>query len=330
LCLQQTQEGKTGRPWRVVTAVALILGAVQAQAQAGPGPMLTGEVFSLQAQEIIVPLTTNWQSRISRLVPEGSFVENGDQVVEFDGTEAARQLEQQRETSRTEQARTERDLARLEKEVAQARYQLKIAEIDLELATLKAEIPEGVIGGIEYAENQLAFEQATNGLENAREQFDDRSKSLRERQRQAALDERKLEVQEAWWAQMLESFSIEAAQPGYVIYGNHPWTRAKFQEGDSVQTSFRVAQIANTANLAVKVWINGVDRPALAEGDAVRVRFDALPGEVFDGEITQLLASGTQRQEWGKADYYEGVVTLAGGGDGSLLPGMSALVEVMP
>ena len=39
---------------------------------------------------------------------------------------------------------------------------------------MATEIPEGVIGGIEYAENQLAFEEATNGLENARKQFDDR------------------------------------------------------------------------------------------------------------------------------------------------------------
>lgn len=320
--------GLRARAWML--AAALAGGVGTAQAGESRGSMLTGEVFSLQAQEIIVPLTTNWQTRISRLVPEGSFVENGDLVVEFDGTEAARQLEQQEETTRTEQARTDRDLARLEKEVAQARYQLQIAEIDLELATLKAEIPEGVIGGIEYAENQLALEEANNGLENARKQFDDRTKSLRERRRQAALDQRKLEVQQAWWEQMLESFSIEARQAGYVIYGNHPRTRAKFQEGDSVRTSYRVAQVADTSNLAVKVWINGVDRPHMAEGDAVRIRFDALPGQVFEGELSQLLDSGSQRQEWGKADYYEGVVSLEGGGDGSLLPGMSALVEVMP
>ena len=67
-------------------------------------------------------MTNNWNSRISEMVPEGSFVETGDLVVEFDGTEAARQLEQQRETARTEQARTERDLARLEKELAQASF----------------------------------------------------------------------------------------------------------------------------------------------------------------------------------------------------------------
>ena len=52
--------------------------------------MLTGEVFSLRAQEIIVPLTTNWQARISQMVPEGSLVRAGEVVVEFDGTEAAR------------------------------------------------------------------------------------------------------------------------------------------------------------------------------------------------------------------------------------------------
>lgn len=301
-----------------------------AQASGSPAPMLTGEVFSQQAQEIIVPLTTNWQARISRLVPEGSFVEQGDLVVEFDGTEAARQLEQQREAARTEQARTERDLARLEKELVQARYQLQIAEVDLELATLKADIPEGIIGAIEYAENQLAFEEATNNLEDARKQLDDKQKGLRERQEQASLDEQKLEVQEQWWAQMLESFSIEARQSGYVIYGNHPWTRAKFQEGDNVQTSFKVAQVADTSNLAVKVWINGVDRPRIEEGDQVVVRLDALPGRSFDGELVQLSDSGALRQEWGKADYYEGVVVLGGGGEDELLPGMSALVEVLP
>lgn len=312
-----------------LAGMAALLFAVAATADTSP-PLISGEVFSQQAQEIIVPLTTNWQARISRMVPEGSFVEQGELVVEFDGTEAARQLEQQRETTRTEQARTERDLARLQKEVAQARYQLRIAEVDLELATLKAEIPEGVIGAIDYAENQLAFEEAMNDLEDARQQYDDRQKRLAERARQSQLDERKLEVQEKWWAQMLESFTIEATQSGYVIYGMHPWNRSKFQEGDNVRTSFKVAQVADTSNLAVKVWINGVDRPRVGEGDRVTVRFDALPGQTWEGEIVTLSDSGSQRQEWGKADYYEGVVALAGATEGALLPGMSALVEVMP
>ena len=293
-----------------------------------PVPLLTGEVYSRQAQEIIVPLTTNWQSRISEMVPEGSFVEAGDRVVAFDGTEAARQLEQQRETTRTELAKTERDIARLEKELAQADKWQELAVVDLELATLKAGIPQGVIGAIEYAENQLGQEQSQNALENARAARADAAKALADRQEQAALDAQKVEIQERWWQQMLTSFEIRAQQPGYVIYGNHPWTRAKFQEGDNVQTSFRIAQVANTEDLAIKVWINGVDKPHVDAGDTVDIFLDALPGRRFNGTIESVSDSGAKRQEWGKADYFEAIVVLDNLPEDLLLPGMSALVEV--
>jgi len=296
---------------------------------AGPPPLITGEVFSLQAQQIIVPPITSNQVLVSAMAPEGSFVEPGTVVVELDGTEAARQLEQQREQARTEQARTDRDLARLGKELEQARYLLEQARVDLELATLKADVPEGVIGAIEHAENQLAFEEATNALEDARRQFRDSQQALRDRQEQDALDRRKLELQERYWAGLLENYSIEAEQPGYVIYGTHPWNRAKFQEGDNVRTSFKIAEVADTSDLAVKIWINGVDRPRVDTGDPVQVRFDALPGQAWNGKIDAISASGAKRGEWGKADYFEGVVVLEAGGGGALLPGMSALVEVL-
>lgn len=302
---------------QTVLAATLLAGTVMA---AEPPPLISGEVFSRQAQQIIVPAVNNSQTMISSMVPEGSFVESGALVVEFDGTEAARQLEQQKEVTRTEQARTDRDLARLAKELEQARYLLKQAEVDLELATLKAEIPQGVIGAIEFAENQLAFEQATNSLEDARRLFDSSQKSLADRQRQDELDRTRVALQEAWWAEMLENMTVFAEQSGYVIYGNHPWTRAKFQEGDNVRTSFQVAQVADTADLAVKVWINGVDRPRVAEGDRVEVRFDALADRRWGGRIEFISASGSKRQEWGDANYFEGVAVLDEGGDGALLP----------
>lgn len=319
-----------GLPLPLPLAMVLLLACTRAFGSDGPPPLFTGEVFSLQAQEVIVPLTNNWNSRISELAPEGSFLQTGDLVVAFDGTEAARQLEQQRETARTEQARTERDVARLEKELAQAGFKLQQAQISLELATLKAEIPQGMIGAIEYEENQLVLAESTKAMENARKEHDDRRRSLVERQKQARLDVEKMELQEQWWAQMLESLVITAEQPGFVIYGNHPWTRAKFQDGDTVQTSFKVAQVANTEALAVRVWINGVDRPGIEAGDRVRVMLDALAGQSFDGHIEQLSESSARRPEWGKADYFEAVVALDGSQGGNLLPGMSALVEVLP
>ncbi len=310
-------------------AFAALITATSAGAAESPPPLLTGEVYSRQAQQIIVPMTTNWRASISQMVPEGDEVSAGDVVVEFDGTEAARQLETHQETTRTEEARTEREIAQLEKALAQAKFQFEQAQVTLELATLKAEIPEGVLGAIEYAENQLAFEEATKALENADQARKDAQRSLEDRREQAALDARKLEVQEQWWSDMLESFKVRAEQPGYVIYGIHPWTRSKFQEGDQVQTSFHVAEVADTSDLAVKVWINGVDRPRVAVGDKVSIRMDALPGRQFEGRLEAVSSSSSNRQEWGWADYFEAEVVFDEDVSGELLPGMSALVEVL-
>jgi len=292
--------------------------------------LFTGEVFSQQAQEIFVPLTNNWQARISMMLPEGTQVQTGDLVVEFDGSEAARQLEQQLENQRTAQAKTERDIARLEKELTEAGFQLKQARIALELARLRADIPEGLIGGLEFADNKLAKEKAIISVEDATQQLKDKQKSIADRNQQAELDKQMGENQVALWNQMLRSFTVHAAQPGFVIYGKHPWNRTKFQEGDTVRTSFRVAQIADTSALAIKVWINSIDRPRVEAGTRVSIMMDALPELEFDGRLDSISVSGARRMEWGGALYYEGVVLFESAQIPDLLPGMSALVEPRP
>jgi HlyD family secretion protein len=312
---------------RSVLCLGLVVLALIQPAWAAESFLLTGEVYSRKAQEIIVPLTTNWQARISVMVPEGSYVEAGQVVVEFDGTEAARQLETQRETSRTERARTERDLATVEKELVQAQFQLKQARATLDLASMKAEVPADLIGGLEHAENQLAKEQAIKVLANAEKLLADKQKYRTERYEQAEMDVRKTELQEQWWAEMLENFRVKARQPGYVVYGNHPWTRAKFQEGDNVQTSFQIAQVADTSDLAIKVWINGVDKPHVKPDTPVRIVMDALPDQEFSGVLKSVSDSGAKRLEWGNAIYYEGIVELPQAAEKNFMPGMSALVE---
>jgi len=290
--------------------------------------LFTGRVFSQQAQDLFVPLTNNWQARISMMLPEGSKVEVGDVAVEFDGSDVARELESQIEAQRTEQAKTERDIAKLEKELIEAEFQLKQSRVALELATLKADLPDGLIGGLEYAENLLNKEKAIKSVEDAEEQLKDKQSKTIERHRQASLDQQKADNQSKLWKQMLASFSVRARQAGFIIHGNHPRTRTKFQEGDTVRTSYRVAQIADTEDLAVKIWVNSIDRPRFQLGTEVTVMLDALPAFEIAGHLEAISESGSRRSEWGGALYFEAVVLF----DSTqvppgLLPGMSALVE---
>jgi len=313
------------KPTQALLAVLLLL-PLEARTQ-NSDILFTGEVFSLRAQEIFVPLTNNWQARISMMLPEGTQVRSGDVVVEFDGSEVARQLEQQLETQRTEQAKTERDMAKINKELVEAEFRLRQARVSLQLATLKADVPEGLLGGLEYAENNLAREKAIKAVEDAQAQLQDKQQSARERARQAELDKQKGDNQYGFWSEMLASFVIRARQPGFIIYGKHPWNRTKFQEGDTVRTSFRVAQIADTSDLAIHVWINSVDRPRIKIGTAVNIMLDALPELELEGRLASISDSGSKRPEWGGALYYEGVVQFASDRLPQLLPGMSALVE---
>ena len=95
----------------------------------------------------------------------------------------------------------------------------------------------------------------------------------------------------------------------------------------SIRPSFRVAQIADTSELAIRVWINSIDRPRIKTGAAVNIMLDALPGLEFEGRLVSVSDSGSKRPEWGKALYYEGVVQFESASRAQLLPGMSVMVE---
>jgi len=306
--------------------VTFVVIAASALAHAEEAPLLTGEVFSQQAQDILVPLTSRWRATISMMKEEGVKVQPGDVVVEFDGTEATNQLEQHREAARASNAVAERDIALLEKEVVQAKYTWELARVALELAELKASTPEGLIGGIEYAENQLTYDKAISAARNAQLLLADKERTLQERKQQQELDSLKADLTEKWLTEMLDAFRVSANQTGFVIYDSHPWTRAKYQIGDSVQPSFRIAQVADTSDLAIKVWINSVDRPWIQVGSAVKIILDAMPQKQFSGRLNSLSDGAAHRAEWGKGIYYEGIVTFDSGGVDNILPGMSALI----
>jgi multidrug efflux pump subunit AcrA (membrane-fusion protein) len=312
---------------RVLSIVLLLLTLSSGLAARDYAPLLTGEVFSRTAQNIFVPHTSRWRANISLMAQEGTEVNPGDVVVAFDGTSTLSELEQLREQQRALEAVADRDLARLDKELTQARFAVDQAETTLELATLKAEIPRGLIGAIEHSENQLAKQRGEKLLNDAIKQLAEKQQSLQARQQQADLDRQKFRLSESWSLEMLEKLSVEATQKGYVIHGNHPWTRAKFQEGDTVRTSFKVAEVADKDDLAIRVWVNAVDRPHIEANVPVKILFDALPETAVEGYLEYLSESATKRQEWGKAAYFEGTVSFDAEQISGLLPGMSAMVE---
>ena len=289
--------------------------------------LLSGEIFSENAQLIFVPVTENWNTRISWFAPEGSLVKAGEPVVKFDGSSVQAQLDQQREQHRAQTATQKRERLTAEKQLLEARFQLRQAERDLALAEIDAAVPEQFLGKLTHAENQLKLEQSSTARQDAAKLVADKQEALTNLEKRHQLDAQKRALARDWLEQQLQNLTVDAQRAGYVLYESHPWSGAKVQLGDTVQTGFKVAQVADTQALAVRVWINGVDQPHITAPAAVRITFDAFPDKPVSGELRSISAAGERKAAWGDALYFTGDVSLSATAD-ALVPGMSALVAV--
>ncbi|MEM9302368.1 MAG: HlyD family efflux transporter periplasmic adaptor subunit, partial [Pseudomonadota bacterium] len=200
--------------------------------------------------------------------------------------------------------------------------------VEQDVAAMEADVPAEFVGELEHAENQLALERAENLTVQYGKAVEDIREKLAERERTLKLD-RNLKLQRIERAEnMLTSFEIRASQPGFMIYGSHPWMGNKFSTGDTVNTGWEIARVADDGTVLVIAWINEVDAPRVEAGSEVLVRFDALPDAEVTGVLELLGTAPEEKADWGRAAYHRAEIRLRRLPEGVLLPGMSALIEV--
>jgi len=292
--------------------------------------LISGEIAADQSQKIIAPMSASWNLRLDWMAEEGSWLNQGDVAVRFDNSANDTQIiqaEERHEKTRSEGART---IARLEKEERLARYDAEIAKIRKQLASNEARIQASFIGELNYADNQLALTRAQQEQTKAEADAVDRLQKLKEARIKFSLDQTMADNDKLWFQKLAESNLIKAEMDGFILYKRHPWNRSKFRAGDNVQTSFFVAEVVDTRNMYVRLFINAVDRAHLELESPVKIYLDAHPGSVFSGKITEMLAQGESRNEWGKGLYMQGQVAFDPGQNlPELMPGMSVLVELL-
>ncbi|MCF6224816.1 MAG: HlyD family efflux transporter periplasmic adaptor subunit [Xanthomonadales bacterium] len=292
--------------------------------------LISGEIAADQSQKIIAPMSANWNLRLDWMAEEGSWLNQGDIAVRFDNSANDSQItqtEERHEKARSEGARTS---VRLEKEEQLARFDAEIAKIREQLASNEARIQANFIGELNYADNQLALTRAQQAREKAEADAVDRLQKLKEARLKTSLDQGMAENDKLWFQKLTDGNLIRAEMDGFILYKRHPWNRSKFRAGDNVQTSFYVAEIVDTRNMYVRLYINAVDRAHLELESPVKIYLDAHPDKVFSGKITEMLTQGDSRKEWGKGLYMQGRVAFDSGQElPELMPGMSVLVVIL-
>ena len=249
-----------------------------------------GQVKAMRSVTITAPAEAG-TLQIVKIATDGSHVNQGDVVVQFDASKTEQDLAQYRSTLKSAQAEIDQERAQdVLKEEEDTTAVLK-AQYDVENAKLEASKQE-IVSRIEGAEANLKLADAEQLLNEMRvklkaDQTLDRAAvaSKQQARKKAAYDAETAE-------RALAKMTLHAPSAGMVslISGWHGGggDQTTFKPGEPAWPGAPIAELPDATSLRVAGRVDETERGRLALGQAVSVQFDAIPDRQFTGRLEQI------------------------------------------
>jgi multidrug resistance efflux pump len=279
-----------------------------ALAKKGDFEILLNEVGTLDAlkSQTVVSKT---QGKIIKMVPEGSLVKEGDDIVWLDPSDLEKQIKDMENTLKNSQQDLEKtkESQRLQKyqndmSVEASRLAVENAKLDYSDATIKLAknqrlydaqvIPETTLEDAKL--RVLSMKASVEKSELSLSQTEETRKSnlisgqIQLAQSEASLKESNRKMEE--YKNDIKDTVIKAPGNGIIIY-EMMWRggdRTKLQEGDQIWERMNIAQIPDLSRMINKTMIDEVDISKVKVGQEVRIKLDALSGVQLKGKITKI------------------------------------------
>jgi multidrug resistance efflux pump len=292
-----------------------------------------GEVKSTRSAKVMAPSTPNLT--IVRLAENGKPISRGEIVVAFDSSAQEDRFIERRTAVREVdseilQAEAQHAIADEQNAMAamQAQYNVERAELEASKQEILSEI-EGLKNRIDVtiAEGVLSQEKTKAEATDLSQQADLRR--ILERKEKALRD---LEATQAYLGSMVLRASADGIvhiMPNNRASGSFGTSRPPFQEGDSVWTGATIAEIPDLSSLNIEFRIEEIDRGRVEIGQPVRIRIDAVPDLLIEGEVQWMspIATLVFRRFPPEKNFpaHASIREI----DPRLRPGMSATVEII-
>jgi multidrug resistance efflux pump len=290
----------------------------------------TGTVRAVHVFNVLVPTIkgTNVRLTLTKIIPNGTMVHEGDILAEFDRTQQfddardakakaddlGHQLEQLRAQYRSDAAKRAADLKAAEAALAKAEIELRKGEVLSEIDRLKNEaIVEGARAKVASLKKSGHFHDMdeTAGL---------RILELQRNRQEMVLERAKTNS---------EKLTVKAPLSGMAALES-VWrngSQGPFQEGDQAWPGQPMVKVFDPTDMLVITMVNEPDGAVLSrKGAHAKIRLDAYPGAVFDAsfESASPVASGSLDSP---IKYFSARFRI-NQRDPRLLPDLSAAVEI--
>lgn len=247
-----------------------------------------GEVYARSTVALMPPpVQGQWNFNVTQLAPDGALVEKGQVVVAFDSNQTMKDLAEKGSLLKEKQSQLEK----LELELAARQRDERLATAEAmanrDKARRKTEQPAELIAGVQYKKLLVARNQAER-----------KAVLVQQRERLSAnqrLEEKRLLLSELGQLQgdvarlqaAMEQLQVKAPRAGLMMHKSN-WQGEKFDVGSQVWRGQTVAEIPDTATLAVRAELPERDLERVAVGTAARIVIEGAAGSAMSGKVSAI------------------------------------------
>lgn len=273
------------------------------------------------------PIRINLQ--IVDIIPEGTVVEKGDFLCQFDSAEIIQLIDDRKAELEIAEANLQRSLASMESQMSSMRSSVENSKASHRLAELRLEQMK-FEADIRIEEGELNLKQAEISLQQSMEQIKSQQliDSAEVTQLKLKIKQAKLELEKAY--KDLEKLTLTAPAPGLVVY-KEVWKggeMSKLKVGDTPWRGMALLELPDLSVMLVETQVNEVDIARVKTGQEVIVKLDAYSEPTFHGEIIDVAVLANKDEGLSEAKVFPVLVRVKES-DPLLRPGMSATAQII-
>jgi multidrug resistance efflux pump len=235
--------------------------------------------------------------QITHLLRTGTVVKKGQIVLEFDPSEQQYKLEQ----SRSELLQAEQEITKGKADAAVQAAQDKVALLKARFDVRRAELDVGkneMLSSIDAEKNNLALEQAKRTLAQLDQDIKSHTASGQATIALALEKNNKAQLAMRQARENIEKMRVRSPMDGVLAIeknvdstGGMFWggiSLPDYREGDQTQPGNNIASVIDPSDMEAEAKINERERGNVQLGQAVDIRLDAMPGQIFHGTVKSL------------------------------------------
>ncbi len=290
---------------------------------------LSGTIQAAQSVTITSPSVSSlWNFTITYLIAEGSQVEPGEVLAEFDSSSLElRRLDadKRREEARLKIAQKE---AEIEGRRQDLRMQVEEARKTLRIAALKIGIDARLIPRADLEENEYEHSKARISLDKAQERLDNLEAGVAAELEVVRLEYQQADLELTRIEGDIAKMRITAPSHGLVLYQENWSSGRKMQVGDQIYRGQPLIHLPNLEQLVIEATVHHADVAGLQLEAPAKVVIDAYPGQVFEGHVISLPEIAKSRTSRSQFKSFKFKVWLDEMNHSLMKPGMTARVQL--